>query len=73
MSDAEALAARIDTLEVRIAHQDRIIDDLNEAVTSQWKKIDVLTRQIVSLLDRVQEAEGRSGAPNAPEPPPPHY
>lgn len=70
MSDLEA---RIEALEVRVAYQDQVIDDLNQAVIDQWKKIDALKRQLNELLDRVQEVEDNSGGPRAPEPPPPHY
>jgi SlyX protein len=64
---------RIDQLEIRIAYQDQVIDDLNKAVTEQWKQIDVLTKQVSILLQRIQEVEGQTGAPSGPEAPPPHY
>ncbi|MGO4572482.1 SlyX family protein [Microvirga sp. 2TAF3] len=73
MSYIEALNTRIDALEMRIAYQDEIIEDLNEAVVAQWKQIDALTRQSASLIDRMQEAENRANATSRPEPPPPHY
>jgi SlyX protein len=73
MHDAEALSARLDALEIRIAYQDQVIDDLNVTVTDQWKQIDALTRRIQGLVDRVQEAENRASSGAAPEPPPPHY
>lgn len=73
MNDTESLSARIDTLEMRVAHQERTIEDLNATVVAQWKQIDALTRQLSNLLDRVQEAEHRAIAGGAPEPPPPHY
>jgi SlyX protein len=69
----EALHERIDKLEIRIAYQDEIIDDLNTTIVAQWKQIDALTRQVALLVDRVQEAEGKAGGSSAPEPPPPHY
>jgi len=70
MSDLEA---RIEALEVRAAYQDQVIEDLNQAVVDQWKKIDALKRQLNELLDRVQEVEDSAPGPRAPEPPPPHY
>jgi SlyX protein len=73
MSDVETLSARIDALEMRIAYQDQTIEDLNNTVVAQWKQLDALTRQIAGLTDRVQVVEDHAGAPNAPEPPPPHY
>ena len=70
MSDLEA---RVEALEVRVAYQDPMIEDLNQTVIDQWKKIDALRRQLNELLDRVQEVEDSTGGPSAPEPPPPHY
>lgn len=63
---------RLDRLEMRVTEQDATIEDLNRAVTEQWRLIDRLTRQVASLRDRIEEAAARS-APGAPEPPPPHY
>lgn len=73
MSDHDALSARIDALEIRIAYQDELIEDLNQTIVAQWKQIDLLTRQIANLTARIQEAEHKAGGPSAPEPPPPHY
>jgi SlyX protein len=73
MAETEALLGRIDALEIRIAYQDETIEDLNQAVTDQWKQIDLLTRKIAKLTDQLQETVEQIGRPNAPEPPPPHY
>lgn len=73
MSDPEAVNARLEALEVRVAYQDQVIEDLNQAVVDQWKKIDAMRRQLNELLDRVQEVEEGAAGPRAPEPPPPHY
>jgi SlyX protein len=70
MSDLEA---RIEALEVRVAYQDQMIEDLNQTVIAQWKQIDSLKRQLNEMLDRVREVEDNAGGPSAPEPPPPHY
>jgi SlyX protein len=71
MTEIEALAARIETLEVRIAYQDETIEALNGTITDQWKRIDDLSRQLARLADRLQEAEGREQP--APSEKPPHY
>lgn len=72
MSEFETLSGRIDALEMRVAYQDRTIEDLNKAVIDQWKLIDTLTRQVANLAERVQETAERAGA--APQDrPPPHY
>ncbi|MBB3018446.1 SlyX protein [Microvirga lupini] len=69
MSDFET---RIEALEVRVAYQDQVIEDLNQTIIAQWKQIDSLKRQLNEVLDRVQEVEDSAG-PRGPEPPPPHY
>ncbi len=66
------LSARVEALEVRIAHQDAVIDDLNATVTAQWGRIDALVRQVRALADQVKDAESRA-ATAVPALPPPHY
>ena len=73
MTDTETVDSRIEALEVRVAYQDKVIEDLNQTVIDQWKKIDALRRQLAELLDRVEVVEHGSAGPRAPEPPPPHY
>ncbi|MBN9024320.1 MULTISPECIES: SlyX family protein [Kaistia] len=69
----EALASRIEALEIRIAYQDETIEDLNSAITAQWKQVDLLTRKIAQLTEQLRETSEQIGRPNLPEPPPPHY
>jgi SlyX protein len=72
MNEAET-ASRIVALEVRVAHQDRVIEDLNALVTEQWKQIDALAKQVERMTDRLQRVEENAPSSDAPEPPPPHY
>jgi SlyX protein len=72
MSELKALSERIDALEARLMFQDETIETLNKTITDQWLKIDVLTRQVIALGQRVQEAEA-APAPGKAEEPPPHY
>jgi len=71
MTEIEALTARIDTLEVRIAYQDETIETLNGTITDQWKRIEDLGRQITRFGDRLEQAESREQAPASEKPP--HY
>ena len=71
MSDTKNLSERIDLLETRLTFQDETIETLNKTITAQWLKIDLLTRQVAALSERLQEAE--SNAPGAANEPPPHY
>ena len=70
MSDLKTLIERIDALESKLAFQDDTIETLNKTVTEQWAKIDALTRQLVKLGERLQEAETQMPRPDEP---PPHY
>jgi SlyX protein len=60
---------RIDVLEMRLAHQEKTIADLNEVVTAQWKKIERLERQLQRLDEEVQALD----TGDVPVTKPPHY
>ena len=70
MSEKE-LSERIDVLEARSMYQEETIEQLNATITAQWKQIDVLTRQLAALTERLQEAEANAPAPASERPP--HY
>jgi SlyX protein len=70
-NEIRILGERVDALETRIAYQDDTIETLNQTITAQWKQIDVLTRKIAELGERLQEAE--ANAPGATNERPPHY
>jgi SlyX protein len=71
MNDAKSLSDRVDALETRLTFQDETIETLNQTITAQWLKIDALTRQVVALSERLEQAEAQ--APGAANEPPPHY
>jgi SlyX protein len=62
---------RLDALEMRIAHHDEVIGDLNRIVTEQWAQIDRLTRELTAMRESVRNADQFGGAPT--NEPPPHY
>ena len=68
----DALVRRIDTLEMRVTHQDETIEALNKTITAQWAQLDGLKREITELRERLADAEHRSAAGPATEVPP-HY
>jgi SlyX protein len=68
--DANELAARIDALEERIAHQDLALEALNQTVVGQWTLIDALRRELAELVDRLDDAVSGPGPVDRP---PPHY
>ena len=70
MSDGHSDLSRLDALEMLVAHQDKTIAELNNAITAQWRKIDALERQVARLLAEIQNV---GAARDTAEPPPPHY
>ena len=70
-NEIKTLAERIDALEMRLSYQDDTIETLNQTITAQWKQIDVLTRKVAELGERLQEAE--TNAPGPANERPPHY
>jgi SlyX protein len=71
MNEVQALSNRIDRLEAQLMFQEVTIETLNQTITAQWQQIDVLSRQIASLSERLREAE--ANAPGSANEPPPHY
>ena len=67
MSKAED---RIDELEMRMAHQDRTIGELNDVITAQWKRLELLERKLNRLGEDLEALEP-AGVP--PSEKPPHY
>jgi SlyX protein len=70
-NDPKTLGDRVDTLEARLTFQEDTIETLNKTITEQWARIDALTRQLVHLNERLQEAETQ--APGPANERPPHY
>ena len=64
---------RLTELEIKISHQDLIIEDLNQLVTAQQLTIDKLLSDLKKLTDSTA-ASGIPGLVDASqEAPPPHY
>lgn len=61
-------------IEERLAHLERLADDLNEVVAKQAREIDRLTARVARLMEReaAREAEGGGGVILGDEKPP-HY
>jgi len=73
MTDTSNTSARLDELEMRVIHQDQTIEDLNAAITAQWKLIERLERQVARLAERVADSEQSTGQAAPVDRPPPHY
>ena len=70
MNEVSTELARLHALEIRIAHQDRVIADLNDVVTQQWSRIAALDRQLKALREEIQNIAPEHAGGNQP---PPHY
>ncbi|PWC33267.1 SlyX family protein [Azospirillum sp. TSO35-2] len=67
-----ALQQRLADLESRLAHHERMAEDMSEVIIAQGKTIDRLTLQIQRLRDRLETAEYAILSPED-DRPPPHY
>lgn len=70
MSDTER---RVADLESRVAHQDKVIEELSDVLAKQWKEISDLNDKIGYLKNTLQELEDGTEAAPAGDKPPPHY
>jgi SlyX protein len=62
---------RLDNLEAHLAQQERVIEDLSDAIALQQKDIERLKARLLRSDDRIAELE--AGLPTAPGEQPPHY
>lgn len=64
---------RIESVEERVAHLQRAVDDLSDVVAAQRKEIDRLTRIVGLLAEREAEREAGLGDAPAADVRPPHW
>jgi SlyX protein len=64
---------RVAELEVRVAFQDKTIQELNEVVTRQQREIDRLVRELETLKVQVRALAPSPVVSRDEEMPPPHY
>ena len=62
---------RLEALEMRVAFQDQTIEELNAALTAQWKVVETLTQKLSRMEEQVRV--GTHIADPANDRPPPHY
>lgn len=73
MTEISEIEQRLAALEMHSAHQDNVIEELNEIAVKQWAEITALTERLSFLRGKIQELEaGSDGMPEADETPP-HY
>ena len=61
--------SRISELEMRLAHQDKALGELNDVVLAQWKRIEALERQLAHMSEDMQNQDQGP----VPVDRPPHY
>ena len=66
----DSLDERLMNIEMALANQERVVEDLNQVVIEQGKVIDLLQKQNQYLLSRLDEETVK---PLSEETPPPHY
>ncbi|MDH4167620.1 MAG: SlyX family protein [Gammaproteobacteria bacterium] len=66
------MSERIDTLEFKVAHLERALQELSDVVYRQQRELYSLRDRNQRLLEQVQQLEERGGDPNRVEVPP-HY
>ena len=59
---------RLIELEMRLMHQEKLLEQLNEVVTTQHRQIEGLSRALARLTEQVL-----GGTPEDVNEPPPHY
>lgn len=71
--NVEKINAYLVELETKIAFQEQIIEDLNQALVHQQFALDKLQLQVRNLAEKLQGISGSNVASRAEETPPPHY
>jgi SlyX protein len=66
------MSERIDTLEFKVAHLERALQELSDVLYRQQRELDSLRDRNQQLVEQVQQLTDRAGDPNAVEIPP-HY
>lgn len=69
----DSLEYRLVALESRLAHHERMAEELSDCVLRQGRSIDLLTQQVSALRERVRELENGWAPSPQDEKPPPHY
>lgn len=64
---------RFEALEVRLAYQDQMLNELNDVVTDQQARIMQLEKRVKALSERMQAMADAAPAATAVEEKPPHY
>ncbi|GLO62126.1 hypothetical protein MACH09_26340 [Vibrio sp. MACH09] len=67
------LMSRMDDLECKLAFQEQVIDELNEALSQQQLLISKMQQQMKYVAGKVKNMDTSNLADASEETPPPHY
>ena len=73
MQNQQILEDRIAELEMKIAFQEQLLDELNQALVQQQFEMDKIQLQLRSLAGKLKDMQPSNIASQAEETPPPHY
>jgi SlyX protein len=68
---SDDITARVQILEEKFAHQERLVDALNEVIIEQQRQIGRTEEHLQQVLAMLEAASDQ--LPGSQEPPPPHY
>jgi SlyX protein len=71
--NADAMSARIDQIEVRIAFLEQANTQLSDTVYTQLQELNTLRAQLGALLQKLETAQSPPTAWTAEDEKPPHY
>lgn len=64
---------RLTEMESRLAHHERMSEDVSAVLAEQGRAIDTLTLQLRRLTERIAELEAGGASAPPDDQPPPHY
>lgn len=73
MQNQQILDDRIAELEMKIAFQEQLLDELNQALVQQQFDMDKIQLQLRHLAGKLKDMQPSNIASQAEETPPPHY
>ncbi|AVI99292.1 TPA: SlyX family protein [Haemophilus influenzae] len=73
MQIQQMLENRIEELEMKIAFQEQLLDELNHALVQQQFDIDKMQVQLRYMVNKLKDFQSSNIASQSEETPPPHY
>jgi uncharacterized coiled-coil protein SlyX len=68
--DILLMIEKLESIEVIIAHHDKIMSEMNEVILAQWKRIDTVEKKLMQLHEDINLI---NGGQDLTDQRPPHY